>query len=482
DAYLVAYSIPFSAYIVLREVVKPAFLPTFLQSRREAEGRDWRLFGVAGTLLVLLLGVLTAAGLLLAQPLTALAAPGFAGQQRDLAASLLRLVMPALLLLGASSLTTAALHANKRFALPAIGEASFRALPILFLLATGGVVGTALGVMIGALSKVGVEAWGLRRHLAHLRPSLDLAFEPVRTVGRLAAPLLGALFLSLFVGPLVENAFASKVGVGGVAALAYSRKIVETLTTILPYTLGLVLLPFSAEMAARHDSEGLARMLGGAVRSLVLLFLPVTVGLMALREPFVRLLLERGAFTAASTELTAGPLFYYALALVPFSLEVIVIQFFFARQDTLTPVLADVASFALNVALIPLLLPTVGLGGIALAAALAKAVKVLALLILFSRRVPAFRLVDLAPFSGKMLLAALATAAILGLWILMAESALSGGGIIALAAYLSVGGLLGGGTFFLTAHLLRVQEPAIAWQRTWAWTITKKRRSKGEQT
>lgn len=48
DAYLVAYSIPFSAYIVLREVVKPAFLPTFLQNRREAEGRDWRLFGSLG--------------------------------------------------------------------------------------------------------------------------------------------------------------------------------------------------------------------------------------------------------------------------------------------------------------------------------------------------------------------------------------------------------------------------------------------------
>ena len=29
DAYLVAYTIPFSAYIVLREVIEPSFLPTF---------------------------------------------------------------------------------------------------------------------------------------------------------------------------------------------------------------------------------------------------------------------------------------------------------------------------------------------------------------------------------------------------------------------------------------------------------------------
>ena len=469
DAYLVAYSIPFSAYIVLREVVKPAFLPTFLASRREAKGLDWRLFAVTATLLVLLLGAITAAGIIFARPLAALAAPGFAGAQRELAVRLLRVVMPALLLLGASSLTTATLHAQKRFALPAIAEASFRAWPLLLLLATGSITATALGVMFGALGKLGIESWGLRRHLARLRPSLDLAFKPVRTVGRLATPLLGALFLSLFVGPLVENAFASKVGVGGVAALAYSRKIAETLTTILPYTLGLVLLPFSAEMAARHDSQGLARTLSGTLRSLILLFLPVTVGLMLFREPFVRLLLERGAFSAASTELTAGPLLYYALALLPFSLEVVVIQFFFARQDTLTPVLADVASFVLNVALIPVLLPAIGLGAIALAAALAKGAKVLALLVLFGRRVPAFRLLDEGPFVAKMLLAATATAAVLSLWIQAVGSAAVEGGIVILAGYLAAGGLLGAGVFFGAAHILGVPELAIAWQRTRAW-------------
>jgi putative peptidoglycan lipid II flippase len=282
------------AYVVLREVIKPAFLPTFLQSRCEAGGRNWRLFAVMGTLLVLLLGGVTVAGIFLARPLIALAAPGFDGQQRELAVRLLRLVMPALLLLGTWSLTAAALHAHKRFVLPTAGEASFRAVPILLLLATGGVGGTALGMVIGALGKVGLEVWGLRRYLARLRPSLDLAFGPLRTVGRLAAPLLGALFLSLSIGPLVEYAFASKVGVGGVAALAYSRKIAETLTTILPYTLGRALLPFSAEMVTRQDSQGLARTLSGALRGLVLLFLPVILGLMMLREPFVQLLLEKG--------------------------------------------------------------------------------------------------------------------------------------------------------------------------------------------
>ncbi len=458
DAYLVAYSLPFSAYVVLREVVKPAFLPTFLRTRQLSEKDGLRLLAVVATVLLLLLAVATAAGMALAGPLVTVAAPGFGPVQRALAVRLTQMVMPALLLLGLSTLTTAVLHARKQFVLPALGEASFRLGPIAFLLVVGGVPAAAAGVVLGALGKIAIEAWGLRRIVAGIRPSLDLAFAPARTVGRLAAPLLAALFLSLFIGPLVENAFASRVGVGGVAALAYARKIAETLTTILPYTLGLVLLPFSAEMAARRDATGLAATLSGALRGLILLFLPVAIGLMVLREPFVRLLLERGAFTAESTSMTAGPLLFYGLALLPFVLEVVIIQFFFARQDTLTPVVADAATFALNIALIALLSPGLGLGGIALAAALAKGAKVLSLLVLFQHRVPPFRLRALAPFAARVSLAGLAAAAVLvGLAAFLQERAMAGG-TLPLVTYLAAAAAVGGGTFFLVAWLLGVTE------------------------
>jgi putative peptidoglycan lipid II flippase len=469
DAYLVAYGIPFSAYVVLREVVKPAFLPTFLRTRRASRHQGWHLFDVAGTGLLLLLGAASLAGVLGAAPLISLSAPGFVGQQRALAVRLVRLAMPALLFLGLSTLTTSALHARKHFVRPALGEVSYRAGPLLLLLLFGGVQAMILGVILGALGKLLIEAFGLDRRWSTIRPSLDLAFAPLRTAGRLAAPLLVALSLSLFVGPLVENAFASKVGVGGVSALAYARKIVETLTTILPYTLGLVLLPFSAEMAAGHDDPALARTLSRAIRAIALIFLPVTVGLIFLRQPFIQLLFERGAFTAASTRLTAGPLLFYALALLPFSLEVIVIQFFFARQDTLTPVLADVVTFALDVALIPLLMAPFGLGGIALAAAIAKAVKVLALLFLFERRVPAFRFASLLPFAGQMALAVAATAAVLIALRPLGTALATGRGLVGLLLYLAAGGLLGGLTFLAAAHLLRVDELGELWQRLRLW-------------
>jgi putative peptidoglycan lipid II flippase len=321
---------------------------------------------------------------------------------------------------------------------------------------------------LGALGKLAIETLGLRKHLRRLRPAFDLSFPPVRIVGRLAAPLLAGLFFSLFIGPVVENAFATKLVEGSVSALAFARKIVETLAAILPYTLGLVLLPYSAEMAAGQDQRELARTLTGAVRALTLLYLPLTVGLLILRQPFVQLLFERGAFTAASTQMTAGALFFYALALLPFALEVIVVQFHFARQDTLTPVIADIVTFALNVALIPPLMAALGLGGIALAAAIAKAVKVLALLLLFGRKVPAFRLALLGPFTVQMALASLATAgALLALQSL--QRSLGVENLVALVFYLVTAAVVGGSIFVGTAYVLKVDEIRGLWQRSRAW-------------
>ena len=488
DAYLVAYSLPFSAYIVLRDVIEPAFLPTYLRTQRDSPQDARRLFWAVGAWLVLLLGVATAAGIAAAVPLISAAAPGFSGPQREMAIRLTRLAMPALLFLGLSTLTTAALHAQKRFALPAAGEASFRTAPLLLFLAIGRVAGLALGVVVGAVTKLLVEGLGLLRrgslgpipgggddptarrgtgfNLGAIRRVLDPSFPPLRTTARLAAPLFAGLFFSLFIGPLVDNAFASKAGVGGVSALAYARKIGETLTTILPYTLGLVLFPFSAEMAASQDRRALARTLTGAIRAMALIFLPVTAGLIALREPFVQILLERGAFDAASTQLTAGPLLFYSLGLLPFALEIIVVRFFYAQQNTLTPVAADVAAFALNVALIPPLMALFDLGGIALATTIAKTLKVLALLILFGRRVPAFRLAALGPFAGQMATATVVTAGALLAVVLVGRNL--DGGTLATLGYLVGGGLVAGGAFVVAAYLLKVEEIRAVVHRVWA--------------
>ena len=80
------------------------------------------------------------------------------------------------------------------------------------------------------------------------------------------------------------------------------------------------------------------------------LALPATLGLIVLSEPIVRLLFEHGAFTAADTAATAHALMWLALGLPAHVLVKALSPAFFAREDTITPLVATLKGVVLAIA------------------------------------------------------------------------------------------------------------------------------------
>ncbi len=70
-----------------------------------------------------------------------------------------------------------------------------------------------------------------------------------------------------------------------------------------------------------------------------------------LSEPIVRMLFEHGVFTAADTAATAQALMWLALGLPAHVLVKALSPAFFARDDTLTPLLATLKGFAVAIVL-----------------------------------------------------------------------------------------------------------------------------------
>ena len=74
-----------------------------------------------------------------------------------------------------------------------------------------------------------------------------------------------------------------------------------------------------APRAAADERAGIRRTVSGALRMMFMLNVPATVGLIALANPIVALLLERGQFTAQDTAATAAALMFYAPGLLGYS-------------------------------------------------------------------------------------------------------------------------------------------------------------------
>jgi putative peptidoglycan lipid II flippase len=149
---------------------------------------------------------------------------------------------------------------------------------------------------------------------------------------------------------------------------------------------------------------------------LAFLTLPSTVGLLAVGVPVVRLLYERGKFTAADTEATAAALFLYAFGLVGYTGVKVLAPAFYALGRPRVPLAASLLAVATNLAVILAGHGALGYRAIALGTALGSLVNAALLVALFQKRVGGlFGHGLLRPVAGMVAAAVLMGAACRGL-------------------------------------------------------------------
>jgi putative peptidoglycan lipid II flippase len=392
DAYVAAFRIPDLLFlIVMSGAFGSAFIPVFgaMLSRGRAE-RAWRLASAILTYTLIILGVTSAIVLLCAGVLIReVVAPGLDPEQARLATNLTRLLLLSPLLLGLGAAFKGMLEAQERFALSAYVPAFYN-LAIIFgavaLVPPFGVYGLAIGVIVGASLHAGLQAIGLWRGGMRIRPTLDRATEGLGTVGRLMAPrVLGqAAFQVNFI---VMTNYASKLGASNVGALNYAFQLLMLPHGVLALSLSTVIFPLLARQYELSSMTEMKHTLQRSLTPLVFLTLPAAVGLFCLRQSIVQVLFEFGSFDERSTQLVAEALGYFALALLGLSVVEAITRAFYAMHDTRTPVIASVATIAVNIALSALLSPRLGHGGLALSFALTTTMEMLILLVVLQRRI-----------------------------------------------------------------------------------------------
>ena len=98
-----------------------------------------------------------------------------------------------------------------------------------------------------------------------------------------------------------------------------------------------VLFPTLARLAARRDFEDLRATMANGMRQIVLLLIPAAAAILVLSEPMVRLVYQRGEFDAASTDLVATALFWFAFSLPFNGLFLLLTRTFFSLQRPWVP-------------------------------------------------------------------------------------------------------------------------------------------------
>jgi len=394
DAFFVAFRIPNLLRRLLAEgALSTAIIPVFTESfHRGGRPEFVRIVRAVSGVAVLVLCVVSGLGMLLAPWIVRIMAPGWTADPPlvALAGSLTRIMFPYLLLVGLAALAMGALNAQHRFFTAALGPAVVNLAMILAVLGLAErmsppIFSLAVGVLVGGAGQFLVQLPELMRLGVPLRPSSEWRHPAVRTIAARLWPAVFAL-AAVQVTVLVNTLLASLLPQGTVSYLYYADRVMEFPLGVFGIALATAVLPGMAAQSARGEHRGLTETLGFALRLSAFIAVPAAVGLLALGHPIVRLLFQRGEFSAGDALATTQALAGYAVGLPAFSATRIAAQTFYALGDTRTPLWAGLASVAANVALAGALMWPLQHAGLALASSLSAYVNLFLLYWLLRQR------------------------------------------------------------------------------------------------
>ena len=395
DAFVVAFRIPNLLRRLFAEgSLTIAFIPVFTEYLTRKSKQDaFDMARVVLTFLSLILVVVTLLGVMFAPWVVRLQAFGFgaSGEQYELTVLLTRITFPYVLLVSIVAFFMGVLNSLRRFAAPAaapiflnVGIIGAACLISPHLQAP--VVGVALGVIIGGILQVGLQIPWVYREGMNLFPRWQPDHPAVKQIGLLMLPTVfgSAVYqLNSFIGTLLAS-FLEK---GSVSSLYFADRLVQLPLGVFAISIATALLPSLSTHAVGKDLNGFEKTLNHSMRLVFFIALPATAGLIILGEPIIRVLLERGDFSAGSTHMTHQALLFYSLGLWAYSGIRILLPGFYAFQDTKTPVKVAFVAFFVNLIAALSLMGPLANGGIALALSVSSSVQFCLLLFLLKRKV-----------------------------------------------------------------------------------------------
>ncbi len=354
--------------LLIGGVIASALVPV-LSEYADRDRNEYRRLLASLTFMLTVIVALTVLLLELGAPHVAdVMGRGFGPELRELTTQMMRLVLPAVLLMSIAGLLSAALYSLKQFLFPSFSAAAFN----LGLIACAALLAEehralslAYGVLAGAAAQLILQLVGLRR--SGVRPVRCLFHPALRRILLLALPVLG----SLAVGQaqvVIDSNLASRTGDQSLAWMANATTLIQFPLGLVATAVSIASLPQLARLAtAEEDRSHFVATLAFALRLVALLILPATALLAALGTPIVQLLFEHGEFAASDTVAVVAALQLYLIGLPAAALDQCLIMAFYARGDTVRPALVGVAGVGIYLAVALATMNSLGMLGLVLA-------------------------------------------------------------------------------------------------------------------
>ena len=343
DAFFVAFRLPNTFRRLFAEgTFNAAFIPSYTSAKLKGQ-KDGIKFAdeVFNLLLLILLFIVTLAEIF-TPFLVYLIAPGFTDDniKFDLAVEFTRITFPFLLFVSLSSFFSGILNSNNKFAAAASAPIFLNVILIISIL-----ISYFQELNIAKQLSYGVTLAGAAQlifliffTLKFYRPSIRFSFKTSSKVKFFFRKLLPSIFssgvtqINILVGTIIAS-FQS----GAVSYLYYADRVYQINLAIAGIAVGTVSLPVLSKAFKNKNYNKILNIQNKSIQLSLLLSVPASIGLIIASEEIVNGLFGYGSFNIADVEMTSKALMFFGYGIIAFSLIKILSNFFFVRDNTITP-------------------------------------------------------------------------------------------------------------------------------------------------
>lgn len=366
DMYFAAFLIPDFLYsLLILGVLSSVFIPVFAEYEARSREEAWRLANVVLTMCLAALAVCAAIAAVLSPWLVTIIAPGFNAAKQAQTAMLMRIMFLSPILLGISNIVGNMLQAHKRFFAFALAPVMYNIgiiIGALFLVKPFGIIGLAMGVVLGALLHLFTQLPAIWQLGFSFRPIFDIKHPGLARIVWLSLPRAVGLAADQF-NIMAVTAIASTVAAGSITVFYFANDLQFIPVGIIALSFVSAVFPFLAMSHARGETDAFLSKLYDAINQILYFVIPASLLIIIMRAQLVRVVLGYGRFSWEDTRLTAACVGAFAISIFAQSLIPLFTRAFYAMQDTKTPVFINIASSLLNIILSFYFLHLMGAGG-----------------------------------------------------------------------------------------------------------------------
>lgn len=372
DAFMTASKLPTMLFdIVIGGVISASFIPIFAAAREDGgEEEAQRFAGKFITLILLAAAVIAVLGIIFSGGLVSLLAPGFTGEKHALAAELSAIMFPMIIFTGLAFSFVGILQSYGEFNIPSIiSLISNIAIIAYFPLFSDrlGIKGLAYTMVVAWSLQVIVQIPSLVRLKFKYRPSIAFNDKNIKAALTLALPML----VSTWIQPLysiINSRIASGIN-GAPATLEYANRLYVVMTGVFSFVVTNLVFPKAAKANAEHDENAARGLIASSLKTIILIILPLTVGVIILSKPITSVIYEHNKFSAENVKNVSSALSCYSIGMLGLAINEVLSKYFFSMKNSKTPMRNSIISMVVNIALAYALFAALKTPGLALAAA-----------------------------------------------------------------------------------------------------------------